>query len=126
MGESMKRQSAARRSAAPRTDRSNAFEDDFRRLKKCAPGALLLWECGDYYTAFYSDAEIVGNILGVLVAHNLDGRPEPITPTRSRAEENIQKLTCSGWRIAIIARLPSLERGRGPNSTERVRVSPGK
>jgi DNA mismatch repair ATPase MutS len=92
---------------AASTNPPEAFEARFRRFKEETCHAILLYELGGNYTAFYSDADIVGNILGIFIAHPGDRVPQ-ITLTGFRAEENIGRLTSCGWRVTIIGRIDSL------------------
>jgi DNA mismatch repair protein MutS len=101
----------------------------YQRLKRQHPGALLLFRIGDFYETFDQDAEILARELEiVLTSRELGrGRRHPLAGVPHQAlESHLARLVARGHRVAICEQLtdPATARGLVERAVVRV-VTPG-
>ncbi|MEM7175371.1 MAG: DNA mismatch repair protein MutS [Chlamydiota bacterium] len=92
--------------------------------KKQAKEALLLFRLGDFYEAFYDDASILADELGLTLTKR-QGIPMSGVPART-IESYLEKLVAKGFLIAIAEQIEDPKAAKGLVKREIVRtVSPG-
>ncbi len=98
--------------------------DQYLRLKADHPDAILLFHLGDFYEAFFEDAEILARELDiVLTARN--GNQMAGVPLR-RGEAYVNQLLKKGYKVAICRQVEDPRRATGLVKREVVRVvTPG-
>jgi DNA mismatch repair protein MutS len=101
----------------------------YQRLKRQHPGALLLFRIGDFYETFDEDAEVLARELEiVLTSRELGrGRRHPLAGVPHHAlEAHLARLVARGHRVAICEQLtdPATARGLVERGVVRV-VTPG-
>jgi DNA mismatch repair protein MutS len=87
-------------------------------LKADAPGALLLMRMGDFYEAFFEDAEAIAAILDIALTHRgeHEGRPVPMCGVPVNAHETyLARLVRTGRAVALAEQMedPAEARKRG-------------
>lgn len=98
--------------------------DQYLRLKADHPDAILLFHLGDFYEAFFEDAEILAREVEiVLTARN--GNPMAGVPLR-RGEAYVNQLLKKGYKVAICRQVEDSRQATGLVKREVVRVvTPG-
>ena len=106
----------------------------FLEIKAANPDCLLFYRMGDFYELFFEDAIAAAQALGIVLTkrgkHNGEDIPMCGVPVH-RAEEYLQRLIRSGFRVAVCEQLedPAEARKRGSKAVVRrdvVRlVTPG-
>ncbi len=97
----------------------------WQECKNQAGDALLLFRCGDFYEAFYEDAEIISKQIGLTLTAR-QGIPMSGVPFHT-AEVYIDKLIAKGFKIAVAEQTETPKGGeKGLIKREIVRiVTPG-
>lgn len=96
----------------------------YRELKARHPDAILLFQLGDFYEAFFEDAEVVARELEIVLTSR-DGVPMAGVPVR-KADLYIQKLLRKGHKVALGPQLERPGKGKALLRREVVRVlTPG-
>jgi len=98
--------------------------EQYLRLKAAHPDAILFFHLGDFYEAFFDDAETLSRELDVvLTARN--GNPMAGVPIR-RGELYVNQLLKKGYKVAICQQVEDPRRATGLVKREVVRVvTPG-
>lgn len=98
--------------------------EQYLRLKAAHPDAILFFHLGDFYEAFFEDAEVLSRELDVvLTARN--GNPMAGVPIR-RGEVYVNQLLKKGYKVAICQQLEDPRQATGLVKREIVRVvTPG-
>lgn len=98
--------------------------EQYLRLKADHPDAILFFHLGDFYEAFFEDAEILSRELDVvLTARN--GNPMAGVPIR-RGEAYVNQLLKRGYKVAICQQVEDPRKATGLVKREVVRVvTPG-
>lgn len=81
-----------------------ALMEQYRALKAQHPGALLLFQIGDFYETFEEDAHIVSTVLGITLTRRNNGAAGdvPLAGFPIRALDTyLPKLIEAGYRVAI-------------------------
>lgn len=73
-------------------------------LKKQVPGALLLFRLGDFYEAFFEDASILSEKLGIVLTQR-QSVPMSGIPALS-LDDHVQKLVAEGLLVAVAEQIP--------------------
>lgn len=82
----------------------------YQEMKARYPGAILLFQLGDFYETFFEDAELVSRELELTLTSR-DGVPMAGVPVR-RAEFYVQKLLRLGHKVALCPQLEPPGRGK--------------
>ncbi|MCS7153204.1 MAG: DNA mismatch repair protein MutS [Bacteroidia bacterium] len=106
-----------------------ALMEQYYAIKAKHPGAILLFQVGDFYETFEEDARILSTILGLTLTRRNNGKAEDVLmagfPVRA-AEGYVQKLTDAGYRVAICDQVESPRKGKKIVRREVTQVaSPG-
>ncbi len=98
--------------------------EQYLRLKAAHPDAILFFHLGDFYEAFFEDAEVLSRELDVvLTARN--GNPMAGVPVR-RGEAYVNRLLRRGYKVAISEQVEDPRQATGLVKREVVRVvTPG-
>ncbi len=98
--------------------------EQYLRLKAAHPDAILFFHLGDFYEAFFEDAEVLSRELDVvLTARN--GNPMAGVPIR-RGEAYVNELLKRGYKVAICQQMEDPSKATGLVRREVVRVvTPG-
>lgn len=83
---------------------TTALMEQYRALKAKEPGAILLFQIGDFYETFEEDAHILSSVLGLTLTRRNNGRAEevPLAGFPIRALDTyLPKLLEAGYRVAI-------------------------
>lgn len=98
--------------------------EQYLRLKAAHPDAILFFHLGDFYEAFFEDAEVLARELDVvLTARN--GNPMAGVPIR-RGEAYVNELLRRGYKVAICQQMEDPHKATGLVRREVVRVvTPG-
>ncbi len=98
--------------------------EQYLRLKAAHPDAILFFHLGDFYEAFFEDAEVLARELDVvLTARN--GNPMAGVPIR-RGEAYVNELLKRGYKVAICQQMEDPRKATGLVRREVVRVvTPG-
>lgn len=92
--------------------------------KESAPGALLFFRLGDFYEAFYEDAEILAKVLDLTLTKRVD-IPMAGVPYHS-AENYIDRLIAKGFRVAIAEQIDNPKETKGIVRRKVIRIiTPG-
>lgn len=92
--------------------------------KESAPGALLFFRLGDFYEAFYDDAEVLAKALDLTLTKRGD-IPMAGVPHHS-AESYLDRLIAKGYRVAIAEQIDNPKETKGIVRRKVVRiVTPG-
>lgn len=92
--------------------------------KKLAENAILLFRMGDFYEAFYDDAETLARELGLTLTKRQD-IPMSGVPVHT-CEQYIDKLVAKGFRVAVAEQMEDPKKTKGLVRREIVRVvTPG-
>jgi DNA mismatch repair protein MutS len=105
-------------------EKNSPMMDQWQRCKNSNPEALLLFRLGDFYEAFYEDAEILSQSLSVTLTkrHTI---PMAGIPALS-LETHLEKLAMMGKRIAIAEQVEDPKKTKGLVDRQVVRVvTPG-
>jgi len=99
----------------------------YLEIKRRYPGAILLFQVGDFYETFDEDAVIVSRELGIVLTRKTFGAslrsPLAGIPVRS-LEHHIGKLLAKGYRIAICDQLTLPGKGLVDRDVVRI-ITPG-
>jgi len=98
--------------------------EQYLRIKAAHPSAILFFHLGDFYEAFFEDAEVLSRELDVvLTARN--GNPMAGVPIR-RGEAYVNRLLKRGYKVAICQQVEDPRKATGLVKREVVRVvTPG-
>ena len=98
--------------------------EQYLRIKAAHPSAILFFHLGDFYEAFFEDAEVLSRELDVvLTARN--GNPMAGVPIR-RGEVYVNQLLKRGYKVAICQQVEDPRKATGLVKREVVRVvTPG-
>jgi len=98
--------------------------EQYLRIKAAHPSAILFFHLGDFYEAFFEDAEVLSRELDVvLTARN--GNPMAGVPIR-RGEAYVNQLLKRGYKVAICQQVEDPRKATGLVKREVVRVvTPG-
>ena len=97
--------------------------------KKQYPDALLLFQVGDFYELFFSDAVTVARTLNLTLTTRDKNNPDPIpmcgVPV-AVVDGYVDRLVAAGYSVAIVSQgaLPASGKGMVPRKLERI-VTPG-
>jgi len=80
-----------------------AYKKQYKEMKQKYPDAVFLFRYGDFYEAYYSDADIVADVLG-LVVKVCKGDKVVIFPHHA-LDTYLPKLVRAGKRVAICDQL---------------------
>ncbi len=96
----------------------------WQECKSQAPDALLLFRCGDFYEAFYDDAQTISKQIGLTLTGR-QGIPMCGVPFHT-ADLYIDKLIAKGFKIAVAEQTEDPKSAKGIIKREIVRiVTPG-
>ncbi|MCX7651781.1 MAG: DNA mismatch repair protein MutS [Bacteroidia bacterium] len=83
---------------------TTALMEQYRSMKERHPGAILLFQVGDFYETFEEDAQLLSSTLGLTLTRRNNGKAEDIPmagfPVRA-LETYIPRLIEAGYRVAI-------------------------
>ncbi|MCC5831905.1 MAG: DNA mismatch repair protein MutS [Chlamydiales bacterium] len=92
--------------------------------KQVAKGALLLFRMGDFYEAFYEDAEVLAEALDLTLTKR-QGTPMAGVPWHT-CETYIDRLVAKGYRLAVAEQTEDPKQAKGLVKREIVRfITPG-
>jgi len=96
----------------------------YARIKAAHPDALLFFHLGDFYEAFFEDAEILAREMDVVLTSR-NGNPMAGVPVR-RGEAYVNRLLRRGYKVAICQQMEDPRQATGLVKREVVRVvTPG-
>ncbi|HEU68643.1 MAG TPA: DNA mismatch repair protein MutS [Candidatus Acetothermia bacterium] len=96
----------------------------YRELKARHPDAILLFQLGDFYEAFFEDAEVAARDLEIVLTSR-DGVPMAGVPVR-KADLYVQRLLRKGHKVALASQLDRPGKGKKLLTRGIVRVlTPG-
>ncbi|MXZ13648.1 MAG: DNA mismatch repair protein MutS [Candidatus Dadabacteria bacterium] len=103
--------------------------NQYLRVKREYPDAILLFRLGDFYEMFYDDAKTASEILGIALTSRDRSKKNPVplcgVPFHS-AESHISKLLASGKKVAVCEQMGDPKQARGIVDRKVVRVlTPG-
>lgn len=103
--------------------------NQYLRVKKDHPDAILLFRLGDFYEMFYDDAKTASEILGIALTSRDRSKKNPVplcgVPFHS-AEPHISKLLGSGKKVAVCEQVGDPRQTKGIVERKVVRVlTPG-
>jgi DNA mismatch repair protein MutS len=98
--------------------------DQYRRLKKAHPGAILLFRLGDFYEMFYDDARTAAPILEITLTSR---QKAPMCGVPFHAVDGyIAKLLKRGFKVAIAEQLEDPKKAKGVVERDVIKVlTPG-
>ena len=104
--------------------------EQYKRLKDQHPDAILLCRVGDFYEAFYDDAELISRVLEItLTSRDKDsqGGPIPMAGVPHHALDSyLYKLVMAGYKVAISEQMEDPKVAKGIVKRDVVRiVTPG-
>jgi DNA mismatch repair protein MutS len=104
--------------------------EQYRRLKAQHPDAILLCRVGDFYEAFYEDAELISRVLEiVLTSKNEEGNggKAPMAGVPYHAlDSHLYKLVRAGYKVAVSEQMEDPKEAKGLIHRDIVRiVTPG-
>lgn len=83
---------------------TTALMEQYRGMKARHPGALLLFQVGDFYETFEEDARTLASVLGLTLTRRNNGKAEDVPmagfPVRA-LETYLPRLIEAGYRIAV-------------------------
>jgi len=101
----------------------------YRKLKQEHPDCILLFRCGDFYEAYFDDAEEVGRILNIVVTRKTAGADGDVAMSGvpyHAIETHLARLIRSGRSVAIAEQTEDPKLAKGLVRREIVRVvTPG-
>lgn len=103
--------------------------NQYLRVKREYPDAILLFRLGDFYEMFYDDAKVASEILGIALTSRDRSKKNPVplcgVPFHS-AESHISKLLGSGKKVAVCEQIGDPKKTKGLVERKVVRVlTPG-
>ena len=103
--------------------------NQYLRVKREYPDAILLFRLGDFYEMFYDDAKTASEILGIALTSRDRSKKNPVplcgVPFHS-AEPHISKLLASGKKVAVCEQMGDPKQAKGIVERKVVRVlTPG-
>ncbi len=103
--------------------------NQYLRVKKEYPDAILLFRLGDFYEMFYDDAKVASEILGIALTSRDRSKKNPVplcgVPFHS-VEPHISKLLASGKKVAVCEQIGDPKQAKGIVERKVVRVlTPG-
>ena len=103
--------------------------NQYLRVKREYPDAILLFRLGDFYEMFYDDAKTASEILGIALTSRDRSKKNPVplcgVPFHS-VEPHISKLLASGKKVAVCEQMGDPKQTRGLVDRKVVRVlTPG-
>ena len=103
--------------------------NQYLRVKREYPDAILLFRLGDFYEMFYDDAKTASEILGIALTSRDRSKKNPVplcgVPFHS-AEPHISKLLASGKKVAVCEQVGDSKKAKGIVERKVVRVlTPG-
>ncbi|UCF10680.1 MAG: DNA mismatch repair protein MutS, partial [Candidatus Bipolaricaulota bacterium] len=98
--------------------------DQYWRIKADHPDAILFFHLGDFYEAFFDDAEVLAREMDVVLTQR-NGHPMAGVPVR-RGETYINGLLRRGYKVAVCRQVEDARKASGLVKREVVRVvTPG-
>lgn len=98
--------------------------EQWQNCKEAAKGAVLLFRMGDFYEAFYEDAEIIADVLDLTLTKR-QGTPMAGVPWHTY-EMYVDRLVSKGFRVAIAEQTEDPKQAKGLVKREIVRIiTPG-
>ncbi|MCH9627467.1 MAG: DNA mismatch repair protein MutS [Chlamydiales bacterium] len=98
--------------------------EQWRSCKERASDAVLLFRMGDFYEAFYDDAEILADVLDLTLTKR-QGTPMAGVPWHT-CENYVDRLVNKGYRVAIAEQTEDPKQAKGLVKREIVRfITPG-
>ena len=101
----------------------------YHAIKEQYPDAILLFRLGDFYEAFYEDAELVSKVLNIVLTSRPAGKNRRIPMAgipHHALNSYIHKLIHHGYKVAICEQLEDASQAKGLVRREVVRViTPG-
>lgn len=83
---------------------TTALMEQYRAMKERYPGALLLFQVGDFYETFEEDAQTLASVLGLTLTRRNNGKAEDVPmagfPVRA-LQTYAPKLIEAGFRVAV-------------------------
>lgn len=76
--------------------------DDYRRVKKAHPDALLLWRVGDFYEALGEDAVVLAKALDVVVVKAGEGKTPMAGFPHAMVTDRVGRLVALGYLVAVV------------------------
>ncbi|MCK5832617.1 DNA mismatch repair protein MutS [bacterium] len=103
--------------------------EQYYRIKKQVPDALLLYRMGDFFELFDEDAKIAAEVLGITLTQRSHGMPEP-TPLAGvphhAMEKYLSKLLSAGFKVAICEQVEDPKKAKGIVARDIIEVmTPG-
>ena len=98
----------------------------YHALKAKHPGAILLFQIGDFYETFEEDAKIVSQVLGITLTRRNNGEAEdvPLAGFPMRALDTyLPKLIEAGYRVAICEQVEDPRKAKGVVKREVIDVA---
>ncbi len=93
--------------------------EQYKRLKKQHPDSILICRVGDFYEAFYEDAELIARVLEIaLTSRDKDsvGGAIPMAGVPHHALDSyLYKLVNSGYKVAILEQVEDAKKAREEN-----------
>jgi DNA mismatch repair protein MutS len=106
------------------TSKTTPMMAQWAECRRTSPGALLLFRLGDFYEAFYDDAELISRELSLTLTER-QGVPMCGVPWHS-SDSYIDRLVAAGYRVAIAEQLEDPKKVKGLVRRKVVRtISPG-
>ncbi len=101
----------------------------YHSIKEKYPDAILLFRLGDFYEAFYDDAELVSKVLNIVLTSRPAGKGKRIPMAgipHHALDSYVHRLIHRGYKVAICEQLEDASQAKGIVKREVVRViTPG-
>ena len=102
-----------------RKSKLSPLMEQYRQSKKQYPDSILLCRVGDFYEAFYDDAELIARVLEIaLTSRDKDavGGAIPMAGVPHHALDSyLYKLVNSGYKVAILEQVEDAKKAREEN-----------
>ena len=86
----------------------------YTKLKKAYPDAILLFQMGDFYETFFDDAKILANTLGIALTSREKGQNIPMAGFPMKALDTyLPKLVKQGYKVAIANQVEDPKNAKG-------------
>jgi len=104
--------------------------DQYRRIKRRYPDALLFYRFGDFYEMFFEDAEVGARELQLVLTSRPQGKGKTRVPMcgipHHRLETYLARLVAKGYKVAICEQLEGPQKGKRLIRRDVIRVvTPG-
>ena len=111
-----------------RKSKLSPLMEQYRQSKKQYPDSILLCRVGDFYEAFYDDAELIARVLEItLTSRDKDsvGGAIPMAGVPHHALDSyLYKLVNSGYKVAILEQVEDAKKSEGRESACQTRSCP--